>query len=65
MFGLFRKKKAYLIKWTRNCYVPNEKRETVVMAKCAADATSKFLQAHNVQLEDMDIDDIREVCFYE
>lgn len=64
MFGLFRKKKAYLIKWIRNCYVPNEKRETVVMAKCEADANWKFLQSHNVKLEDIEIDEIKEVSYY-
>lgn len=64
MFGLFRKKKAYLIKWERNAYVPHEIHETVVRAKCEADANWKFLQGHNAKLEQIDILDIKEVGYY-
>lgn len=64
MFGLFSKKKAYLIKWERNVCVPNEVHETVVRANCEADATWKFLQGHNVKLEQIDILDIKEVGYH-
>ena len=64
MFGLFKKKKAYLIKWERNVYVPHEVYETVVCEKCEADATWKFLQRHNVKLEQIEILDIKEVGYY-
>lgn len=64
MIRLFRKKKAYLIKWERNAYAPHEVHETVVRAKCEADATWKFLQIHNVKLEQIKILDIKEVGYY-
>lgn len=61
MFGLFKKKKAYLIKWSRNCYTPNEQRETVVRAKCEADATWKFLQGRNPKIEQLEILEVKMV----
>mgnify|MGYP007057031240 FL=1 len=64
MFGLFSKKKAYLIKWERNVHVPHEVHETVIRANCEADATWKFLQRHNVKLEQIEILDIKEVGYY-
>lgn len=51
----FRRKNQYLIQWERNCYVPNEKLETVISAKCEADAVWKFLQGHNAKIEKIDI----------
>ena len=64
MFGLFSKKKAYLIKWERNVHIPHEVHETVVCAKCEADATWKFLQRHNAKLEQIEILGIKEVEYY-
>lgn len=64
MFGLFSKKKTYHIKWERNVHVPHEVHETVVRAKCEADATWKFLQRHNAKLEQIEILDIKEVGYY-
>ncbi len=64
MGRLFKKKKAYLIKLKRNVYVPHEVHETVVRAKCEADATWKFLQEHNAKLEQIEILDIKEVGYY-
>ena len=61
MFGSFRKKKAYLIKWERNAYVLHEIHETVVRANCKADVNWKFLQGHNAELEKIKILDIKEV----
>lgn len=64
MFGLFRKKKAYLIKYSRNCYTPNERHETIVRAKCEADALWKFLQGHDPMREQLETEDIKEVEYY-
>lgn len=58
MFRLFRKKKAYLIKWSRDCFVPNEYHETTVFARCEADAVWKFLQGHNPAIEQLIIEKV-------
>lgn len=55
MFALFKKKKQYLIKWERNCYTQHEQHETVVHARCEADALWKFLQGRNPIIEQLEI----------
>lgn len=64
MFGFFRRKKAYLIEWSRDCFIPNEQHKMVVRAKCETDACWKFLQKHNAKLEQLEIKNIEEVGYY-
>ena len=58
---LFRRKNKYLVRWERNCYTPQERHETIVSAKCEADAAWKFLQGHNPKIEQLEILDVKSV----
>ena len=51
----FKKKKAYIITWTRPVYQGNETRRTVVIDKYESHAVSKFLRCHNAKLEKIEI----------
>lgn len=63
MHRFFKKKKAYLIKWERDLAGLHQCKETVVRSKCEADAVWKFLQFHNVKLENLEILNIKEVDY--
>ena len=56
----FKKKKAYIITWTRPAYRGNETRRTVVIDKCESYAVLKFLRCHNVKLEKIEILNVNE-----
>lgn len=62
--SLFRKKKAYMIKWINSCYGHEKYHETVVLSYEESCAVSKFLHYHNAALEKIEILDAKEVVIY-
>lgn len=56
---LFKKKKAYIIKWTRDLRNPEECHETVVLSHEESYAVSKFLRCH--RLEKIEVLEVKEV----
>lgn len=61
MMWIFRKKKAFLVKWDEMRYTPSVYHETVVISKDGSYAMSKFLFAHDAIREDIEIRSIEEI----
>lgn len=61
---MFEKKKAYLIKWTRELSAPDY-HETVVRDIDESYAVFRFLSYHNAKLENLEILEVKEIACIE
>lgn len=61
MFGLFKKKKTYLIKWKGGISDKEKVNETISTGTDKSFAVSRFLQIYNPKMYGVEIMDIKEV----